>query len=157
MPKKFAPLIEFSHAAGCEFHTPFAASRVDRANGIIREVGLITSGVKARGHELHVDDTTLAQMLSCANTRGKVPVKLNHPSAIENVCGYVTNFAVKGGKLVGDWHLLKSHEEYETMLERAERMPECFGMSAAFMGEEESAGGRRLARCEEFKGSGINY
>ena len=30
-----------------------------------------------------------------------------------------------------------------------ERMPECFGMSAAFMGEEESAGGRRLARCEE--------
>ena len=149
MPKKTAPLIEFSHAAGCEFHTPFAASRVDRANGIIREVGLITSGVKARGHELHVDDTTLAQMLACANTRGKVPVKLNHPSAIENVCGYVTNFAVKGGKLVGDWHLLKSHEEYETMLERAERMPECFGMSAAFMGEEESAGGRRLARCEE--------
>ena len=149
MPKKIAPLIEFSHAAGCEFHTPFAASRVDRANGIIREVGLITSGVKARGHELHVDDTTLAQMLSCANTRGKVPVKLNHPSAIENVCGYVTNFAIKGGKLVGDWHLLKSHEEYETMLERAERMPECFGMSAAFMGEEESAGGRRLARCEE--------
>ena len=149
MPKKIAPLIEFSHAAGCEFHTPFAASRVDRANGIIREVGLITSGVKARGHELHVDDTTLAQMLACANTRGKVPVKLNHPSAIENVCGYVTNFAVKGGKLVGDWHLLKSHEEYETMLERAERMPECFGMSAAFMGEEESAGGRRLARCEE--------
>ena len=52
-------------------------------------------------------------------------------------------------KLVGDWHLLKSHEEYETMLERAERMPACFGMSAAFMGEEESAGGRRLARCEE--------
>ena len=149
MPKKIAPLIEFSHAAGCEFHTPFAASRVDRANGIIREVGLITSGVKARGHELHVDDTTLAQMLSCANTRGKVPVKLNHPSAIENVCGYVTNFAIKGGKLVGDWHLLKSHEEYETMLERAERMPECFGMSAAFMGEEETAGGRRLARCEE--------
>jgi hypothetical protein len=122
---------------------------VDRANGIIREVGLITSGVKARGHELHVDDTTLAQMLACANTRGKVPVKLNHPSAIENVCGYVTTFAIKGGKLVGDWHLLKSHEEYETMLERAERMPECFGMSAAFMGEEESAGGRRLARCEE--------
>jgi len=147
MPK--APLIEFSHAAGCEFQTPFAASRVDRANGIIREVGLITSGVKARGHELHVDDTTLAQMLSCASQRGKVPVKLNHPSAIENVCGYVTNFAVKGGKLVGDWHLLKSHEEYETMLERAERMPECFGMSAAFMGEEQTAGGRRLARCEE--------
>ena len=149
MPTKIAPLIEFSHAAGCEFQTPFAASRVDRANGIIREVGLITSGVKARGHELHVDDTTLAQMLSCASKRGKVPVKLNHPSAIENVCGYVTNFAIKGGKLVGDWHLLKSHEEYETMLERAERMPECFGMSAAFMGEEESAGGRRLARCEE--------
>jgi hypothetical protein len=42
-------------------------------------------------------------------------------------------------KLVGDWHLLKSHEEYETMLERAERMPECFGMSAAFMGEAAGA------------------
>ena len=75
MPTTKAPLIEFSHAAGCEFHTPFAASRVDRANGIIREVGLITSWVKARGHELHVDDTTLAQMLACANTRGNVPRK----------------------------------------------------------------------------------
>ena len=61
--------------------------RVDRPNGIIREVGLITSGVKAHGHELHVDDTTLAQMLSCASRRGKMPMNLNHPSAIEIVCG----------------------------------------------------------------------
>jgi len=36
---------------------------------------------------LHVDDSTFAQMLPCANTRGKFPVKRNHPSAIENVCG----------------------------------------------------------------------
>ena len=145
-------LTEFSAARGYDFHVPGlgTAARVDRANGIIREVGLITSGVQARGHELHVDDTTLAQMLACANKRGKVPVKLNHPSAIENVCGFVTNFSIKGGKLTGDWHLLKSHDEYETMLERAERMPECFGMSGAFMGEAEMAGeGRQLARCTE--------
>ena len=77
MPTTKAPLIEFSHAAGCEFHTPFAASRVDRANGIIREVGLITSGVKARGHELHVDDTTLAQMLACG--AGKATVGFGGP------------------------------------------------------------------------------
>ena len=143
-------LVEFSHASGREFQTSFAADRVDALNGIIHGVGLITSGVKARGHELHVDDTTLTQMLACANKRGKVPVKLNHPSAIENVCGFVTNFSIKGGKLVGDWHLLMEHDEFKTMLERAERMPECFGMSAAFLGDEAVAeSGKKLARCEE--------
>jgi len=144
-------LTEFSTAQGYDFHVPGlgTASRVDRPNGIIRGVGLITSGVQARGHELHTDATTLAQMLACATKRGKVPVKLNHPSAIENVCGYVTNFAIREGKLIGDWHLLKSHDEYEPMLERAERMPECFGMSGAFMGEAEVADGRQLARCSE--------
>ena len=47
MPTTKAPPIEFSHAAGCKFQTPFAASRVDRANGVIREVGLSTSAASA--------------------------------------------------------------------------------------------------------------
>ncbi len=50
---------------------------MDRASGIIREVGLITSGVKARRHELHVDDTTLAQMLACG--AGKATVGFGGP------------------------------------------------------------------------------
>jgi hypothetical protein len=138
--------------------TPLASgtNNVDRVNGVIKGVSLITSGVQARGHDLEVDETTLTQMLACAVEKGQVPVKLNHQSGVENVCGYINTFRIDGNKLLGDWHLLKSHKETDAMLEKAERMPSCFGLSGAFMGNPEKVkattkGGkvRNLARCTE--------
>ncbi|MCC6739188.1 MAG: hypothetical protein IT452_09085 [Planctomycetia bacterium] len=116
---------------------------------MIRGVSLITGGLTARGHELFVDDTTISQMLASGISKGTVPVKLDHKSGVENVCGFVTNFRVEGNKLLGDWHLLRTHPHYETTMEKAERMPTCFGLSAAFVGQEEVREGRKLARCQE--------
>jgi hypothetical protein len=48
--------------------------------------------------------------------------------------------------------LLKSHEEFDALMERATRMPDCFGLSAAFSGPpkgEKRKDGKQAARCEE--------
>lgn len=73
----FKNLPQKANSSQCVWIAPTASS--------VKSAGL--PGVKARGHDLHVGDSTLAQMLPCANTRGKFPVKFDHPSAIENVCG----------------------------------------------------------------------
>lgn len=136
------------------FHVPFSSGKVDRQNGIIRGVSLMTGGITAIGHDLEVDDTTLKQVVTCAMkaTGGQIPVKLNHGSGIENLCGYIdaSSVVLEGSKVRGDWHLLKSHEEYNKLMERAETMPSCFGLSAAFKGGGMPVkGGKKAARCEQ--------
>lgn len=136
------------------FHATNSSSHVDRANAVIRNVSLITGNIVAEGHDLHVDRTTLSQVLLSAQKAGQVPVKLNHQSGVENLCGYLPNFRLSdsGDKVLGDWHLLKSHEETQKMLERAERMPGCFGLSVAFKGKGVDVGnGKKVARCEALK------
>ena len=138
----------FSFAAGS------ISGRVDRDAGIIRGAAVITGGVTARGHDLEVDDETLAQIVTCGNSKGRVQVKLNHkdPQALQSICGYLEGFRREGNKVVADWHLLKSHEEYDALMERALRMPDCFGLSAAFSGPpkgERMPTGKKAARCEE--------
>jgi uncharacterized protein YjiS (DUF1127 family) len=123
---------------------------VDRNNAVIRGVSLITGKVTAEGHDLEVDDTTLQQVLMSAKKTGQVPVKLDHGSGVKEICGFLDNFSIDGDKVRGDWHLLKSHEETEKMLERAERMPGCFGLSVAFKGKGVPIkGGKKAARCEK--------
>ncbi len=132
------------------FQVPFACGTVDKANAVIRGVSIMTGDLTAIGHDLEVDDTTLSQVLACAKAEGKVPVKNNHGSGVENINGYLDNFYLDGKKVRGDWHLLVSHEETPKMLERAERMPGCFGLSAAFKGEgSKVAGGKKAARCSK--------
>ncbi len=123
--------------------------RVDRANGIIHGVSVLTAGIEAIGHDLHVDDLSTSQMLACGRSKDQVPVKLDHGSGIKNVCGYLSEFRMDGAQLRADWHLLKTHEEFEATMERAERMPKCFGMSPAFKGKDEVVGGKKFARCTE--------
>lgn len=129
------------------------SSRVDRQAGIIRGVAVITGGVTAKGHDLEVDETTLRQIAQAGREKGRVQVKLNHrdPQALQSICGYLSGFRIEGNKVLADWHLLKSHEEFSKIVEKAEVMPDCFGLSAAFAGpkEGEKVGGKRYARCEE--------
>lgn len=138
----------FSFAAGG------ISGRVDREAGIIRGAAVITGGVTARGHDLEVDDKTLEQIVTCGNAKGRVQVKLNHkdPQALQSICGFLEGFRREGNKVVADWHLLKSHEEFDALMERATRMPDCFGLSAAFAGPPEGEKlktGKKAARCEE--------
>jgi hypothetical protein len=137
-----------------QFNCNTISGRVDRDSGVIRGVAVITGGVTARGHNLEVDDKTLKQIVECGNDKGRVQVKLNHkdPQALQSICGFLEGFRREGNKVVADWHLLKSHEEYDKIIERAERMPDCFGLSAAFAGPpkgEKLKNGKAAARCEE--------
>ena len=130
------------------------SGRVDREAGVIYGAAVITGGLTARGHELEVDDMTLEQIAKCGQKKGRVQVKLNHrdPQALQSICGYVTGFRKEGNKVVADWHLLKSHDEFDALIERAERMPDCFGLSAAFTGPpkgERRKDGKKAARCDE--------
>jgi primosomal protein N'' len=133
-----------------EFYTPYSsAQKVDALNGTIFGVAVITSGVKARGHDLEVDAKTLSQIKECAEKLGTVPVKWNHRTGADAVNGYLDNFRIEDSKLLGDWHLLKSHDRFAQAIEMAERMPGNVGLSAAFMGEDEMENGQKKARCSE--------
>jgi hypothetical protein len=135
------------------FFQGLECGKVDPVNGVIFGVSVITSGIKARGHDLEVDRKTLEQLKECGDKIGTVPVKWNHRTGADAVAGYLTNFRIEGAKLLGDWHLLKSHDKYAQAIEMAERMPKNVGLSAAFMGEDEKvwegAEARTLARCSE--------
>jgi hypothetical protein len=122
---------------------------VDALNGTIFGVAVITSGVKARGHDLEVDAKTLNQIKECAEKLGTVPVKWNHRTGADAVNGFLDNFRIEDSKLLGDWHLLKSHDRFAQAIEMAERMPGNVGLSAAFMGEDEMENGQKKARCSE--------
>jgi hypothetical protein len=133
-----------------EFRRGLELGSVDRDKGVIKDVALITAGVQARGHDLHVDDTTLEQINKLATELGQVPVKWNHKTGADSVNGYLSNFRVVGNKTKGDWHLLRSHSQYEQALELAERMPGNVGLSVAFVAAPaESKGGKKYARVEE--------
>jgi len=130
---------------------------IDEQGGVIRGASLIQKG-EAEGHGLLVDDHLLSQIQASGKEKGKVPINLDHGSGITSTCGFISGFRIDGDKLRGDIHLLKSHPEYPVILERAARMPDCFGLSTAFLPEERYGkvgeavgGGKYAARCGELK------
>jgi hypothetical protein len=126
-----------------------SGTQVDEVNCIVRGVSMITGGLIALGHDLEVDDTTLAQVFNCAAQLGQVPVKLDHGSGILNVNGHLTNFRKDGNKVRADWHLLEKHPNTPQMLEIAKKQPKTVGLSITFKGQPESKSGKKKARCTE--------
>jgi hypothetical protein len=139
-----------------DFDSPLAGrdGEVDHDAAVIRGASLIKTG-EAEGHGLVVDQTLLGQLQACGKEKGKVSINLDHGSGITSTCGYVTGFRIDGEKLRGDIHLLKSHKETPVILERAEKMPECFGLSVAFRPPDGNKkgdpipGGKFAARCDK--------
>lgn len=129
---------------------------IDELGGIIRGVSLIKTG-EAEGHGLQVDDILLKQLQQSGKSKGKVAVQLDHGSGISSTCGFITGFRIDQDKLRGDLHLLKTHPEKDVIIERAARMPECFGLSVAFLPDQHGkkgeplGGGKYAARCGELK------
>jgi len=127
---------------------------IDCDNCVIRGASLIKAG-PAEGHGLVVDDTLLRQLQSCGKEKGKVAVNLDHGSGVTSTIGYVTAFRIDNNKLRGDVHLLKEHKETPILLERAQRMPECFGLSVAFRPPDGNkkgdpiGNGQFAARCDK--------
>jgi hypothetical protein len=130
---------------------------IDAVNGIIRGVSVITSGVTARGHNLQVDMKCLEQMCELGQKMGKVPVKTNHRTGLDAVNGYLTNFAIKDNKLKADWHLLKSHKEFQHLIEMSEVMASSFGLSAAFLGRSVDGKNREIFDEEISPGKNVQY
>jgi hypothetical protein len=122
----------------------------------IRGVSVITGGQEAEGHGLTIDDTTLQQLQECAKSRGKIPVTLDHGSGVKDLNGFLTGFRIDTlgdkPKIRADWHLLENHPETQVMIEKAQKMPTCFGLSVAFKGPPKGVaigGGKMAARCEK--------
>lgn len=121
--------------------TLFAAAtgaNVDRENGMLLGVSVITGGVEAKGHDLWIDQTTLEQVMECSNTYPDgLRVKMDHGTGIDSLVGVLKNFRIDGHQLRADLQLIKSHEDYSKILEMAETISGSFGLSIVFSGEPE--------------------
>jgi hypothetical protein len=133
--------------------TLFAAatgSRVDREAGILRGVSVITAGVEAKGHGIWIDQTSLEMVKAAAETYiDGLQVKSDHGSGFGEIEGVLRDFVIEGNQLRADFHLIKSGEEYERIMEMAEMMPSSFGLSIEFSGISEEIDEYRYARPVE--------
>ena len=132
--------------------TPFcfvsiAGSVVD--DGVLRGVSVITEG-EAKGHGVLIDSKTIETVKACADThKDGVQVKIDHGTGFASIVGVLKNFRIEGPKLLADLHLLKTHEDYATIVEIAQAMPSSVGLSISFSGAREEIDGKQYARCTE--------
>jgi hypothetical protein len=133
--------------------TLFAAatgSRVDREAGVLRGVSVITAGVEAKGHGIWIDQTSLEMVKAAAETYvDGLQVKSDHGSGFGEIEGVLRDLVIDGNQLRADFHLIKSGEEYERIMEMAEMMPSSFGLSIEFSGISEEIDEYRYARPVE--------
>jgi hypothetical protein len=135
--------------------------QIDEQAGIIRGVSVISQGI-AKGHNvkeqpenenelavpLEIDEQTLSQVKECADRKTKgVKVKADHGSGILATIGYLRDFVLEKGKVVADLYLLQSSGVKERLIEMAQTIPDEFGLSIAFEGQNEMADGVAKARC----------
>lgn len=131
-------------------------SRVDRENGVIKGVSLISLG-EAKGHDKLCDRKTLETVRDCAKEYGDgLKVKFNPETFTHGPAGMVgripiDTIRVKGDKTIGDLHLYKSYNEKakEYLYEMAEETPGNIGLSIEFTGDDEEIKGEKFARCSE--------
>jgi hypothetical protein len=139
------------------FCTQFATldNRIDAAEGVIYGVAVITKG-PALGHQMSVDDTTLAGVVAQANTyEGGMKVKLDHTDSAGAIVGYLRNFRIEGDAVRADLTLLKSSPHRDYVLEIASTIPDTFGLSISFSGADEKIGDHVFARCTEIYSADI--
>jgi hypothetical protein len=132
------------------FFAAATGSRVDREAGILRGVSVITAGVEAKGHGIRIDQTSLEMVKAAAETYvDGLQVKSDHGSGFGEIEGVLRDFVIEGNQLRADFHLIKSGEEYERIMEMAEMMPSSFGLSIEFSGISEEIDEYRYARPVE--------
>jgi hypothetical protein len=102
------------------------------SDGVIKNVSVVTMG-EAQGHSIWVDAEALAmfQKLGSEFPNG-VKVKSKHKTSFDAIVGSLKNFHIEGEKLLADLHLIKSHAQFQHILELSEKLPGEFGLSAAF-------------------------
>lgn len=120
---------------------------VDREAGIIYGYSVITKG-PALGHDMEIDETTLAQVVELGN-KAKLGIKsrFDHPNAsstsMGTFLGRTKNFRLSGARVLGDLHLSDAAKDapqgdlHHYVLGLAENDPQAFGASMVFEGKSE--------------------
>lgn len=134
-------LIRFSE------HNPIG--QIDRENGIIYGVSVITSGREATGHGMYVDQKMIEQVNEFGQAAGEVGVKarFDHPnpcaSSMGTELGRFKNFRIDGNQVRADLHLNESSAKSpngnyrEYVLSLAEEDPDQFATSIVFRPDED--------------------
>lgn len=118
-------------------------------DGVLRGVSVITEG-EAKGHGVYIDAKTILSVKECADSHPDgVQVKIDHHTGFGSIVGVLKNFRIEGPKLLADLHLLKTHDDYATIVEIAKSMPGSVGLSISFSGEKEEIDGKTYTRCAE--------
>jgi len=130
-------------------------SLVDEKTNTIHNVSLISLG-EAKGHrsdktgaKVFVDQTTLAQVFKCCESCNTIKVKVDHGSGVFSTIGYVDKFQLEDSRVIGDLHIYDSEEESPKIFEIARKNPAHMGLSLEFLGIDEEANGKCMARCDE--------
>jgi len=139
------------------FAAVFASESVDSAAGVIKGVAVATEGDildgrrdNASGLPMAFDRRTLETLMACAKTYGTgLKVKADHKSGIFAVTGYLKNFRIDGKVLRADLHVLATDDNRAKLLEMAQSIPDTFGLSVSFSGDDEVVNGRSMCRCSE--------
>lgn len=130
---------------------PLGHPNVDRENGIIRDVSIITEG-EIRGWDMFCDAACVQSVKACADLRGQAGVcaKFN-PNTFDHgpggIAGFFSNFHVNGEQLLADFHLDPDFPSRDYLLGLAERQPGSFGLSVDILYTTEKSGGKLCARC----------
>ena len=129
-------------------------ARVDEPNRVIRRVSLISEG-DAKGHkddegrQVIVDQTCLDQIFQYCQSVGSVKVKVDHGSGVFSTAGYVDSFSREPERVTGNLHIYETEDEAPRIFEIARTNPRHMGISLEFLGDDEIAGKKVLARCSE--------
>jgi hypothetical protein len=116
---------------------------------VIEGVSIISIG-EAKGHGLYVDEQTLMEVKTCAESyKGGVKVNLDHGAGIKDIVGFVNNFRIVGSQLLGDLNLLETSPMRDYVLEISSKLPDTFGISIAFSGPIREVDGMDFASCTE--------
>lgn len=139
-----------------KFAASFTLDSVDEPNGVIKGVAVITEG-EVQGHNdfttgkpIYVDAITVQQIMDAALTyETGLKVNADHGSGVFACVGYLNNFRIEGASLRADMNILDSEENRGKLFEMARDIPDAFGLSVAFSGEDEIQGNKIVARCSE--------
>ena len=134
-----------------QFNAIASLDRIDAAEGVIRGVCVMALG-EAKGHGLHLDNTSLDQFLDLAVNRKdgvKVRFGADHDAGASDINGSLKNFRRDGDKIRADLFLLKSDRNFAKIIEMAEKLPNEFGLSASTTADEELIGHDKFVRFKE--------
>ncbi len=127
------------------FESEFPVRGIDPDNGIVKGATLCVANVAAKGHQLETDKTLLRQLLMSAQSKGVIPVGLDHKSGVKGAAGAAKNFRISGDRLLADISFFKSHPDFGLVMDQLQELGGTMGLSCSFVGESEAG----KARCSD--------